>query len=143
MITKADRLHQDISAKSPVSYTDSGRQSLDSSIRSPRTPRSAINGSGRFERPQPTDEEMFEDVGLNDDFKPKRRSLFARFGDLAEPPTPEETSRPPSSHRGFHLPGRKRGQSGQGSELGSIPKPEAAPKPILSSDKEIDDGVIR
>ena len=100
-----------------------GRQSLDS--RSPRTGKSSFE---KFESspPKPVEEEVFEEVGLNDDPKPpKKKGFFSRFGDLNESATPEESSRPSSSHRGFHLPGRKRGQSGQGAELGSIPKPMA------------------
>ncbi|MCJ1475952.1 hypothetical protein MMC13_004616 [Lambiella insularis] len=110
----------DISARSPITHSEanSTRQSLDS--RSPRTPRSAINGSGRFEPPKATDEEGFEEVGLNDDVKPKRRSIFSRFDHSVDSPTSEDSSRPGSSHRGFHIPGRRRGQSGQGSELGNI-----------------------
>lgn len=60
---------------------------------------------------------------MNDEVKPKKKGFFSRFGDSTESANPEEASRPGSSHRGFHLPGRKRGQSGQGAELGSIPKP--------------------
>ncbi|MCJ1400181.1 hypothetical protein MMC11_003385 [Xylographa trunciseda] len=138
----------DISARSPISHseTPSTRQSLDS--RSPRTPRSAINGSGRFERPQPTDEEGFEEVGLNDDVKPKRRGIFSRFEHSADSLAGEDTSRPSSSHK-FHIPGRKRGQSGQGAELGNIdgpvqngttPLPNKATPSVV---KEADDGVVR
>ena len=75
---------QDISARSPVSQPDSmpSRQSLDSRVfRQPSHPRSAVNG-GHFERPPKTDEEeAFEDVGLNDDPKPKKKSIFSRFAD--------------------------------------------------------------
>ena len=73
---------------------------------------------------------MFEDVGLDADAKPKedpkqqhakKRGIFSRFGDQnPDTVSPTDGSRPSSSHRGFHLPGRKRGQSGQGAELGSI-----------------------
>ena len=73
-------------------------------------------------------------MGLNDEAKPKRKSLFARFGDSADSPTADDTSRPGSSHRGFHLPGRKRGQSGQGSELGNVSRLD---------NKEPNDGVVR
>lgn len=68
---------------------------------------------------------MFEDVGLNDETKqiPKKRGIFARFGENTENPAPGDHPRPSSSHRGFHLPGRKRAQSGQGAELGNINKP--------------------
>ncbi|MCJ1359620.1 MAG: hypothetical protein MMC33_009622 [Icmadophila ericetorum] len=131
----------DISARSPVYQTDTApRQSLDS--RSPRTPRSAISSARKFEKPQPTDEEGFEDVGLNDETKPKKRGLFSRFGDLTESATPEDTSRPTSSHRTFHLPGhlpgRKRGQSGQGAELGNIDQDN---KPVVANSE--DTGVVR
>ncbi|MCJ1373241.1 hypothetical protein MMC20_004469 [Loxospora ochrophaea] len=113
----------DISARSPISQPENplGRQSLDS--RTSRLPRSAVNGSGRYATPQPTDEEGFEEVGLNDETKPKRKSFFSRFGDAVEPSSADESSRPTSSHRGFHLPGRKRGASGQGAELGNINPP--------------------
>ena len=126
---------QDISARSPIRQHDSTtpRQSLDS--RMARPPRSAIK-SNQFERPEPTDEEAFEDVGLNDEAKQpqKKRGIFSRFGDNNENAATSDTSRPSSSHRGFHLPGRKRGQSGQGAELGNIDRP---------ANEGIDDGVIR
>jgi len=87
----------------------------------PRFPRSAINDR-HFDKPQPTAEEGFEDVGLNDEPKPapKKKSFFSRFGndDTAEAP-PTNT---PSTSR-FHIGGRKRGQSGVGEELGSIQRP--------------------
>ena len=91
---------------------------------------------GHFVKPEPTDEETFEDVGLNDEKKepPKKKSIFARFGDNNEQPTSSDPPRPSSSHRGFHLPGRKRGQSGQGAELGTIDK---------STIDGHDDGVVR
>jgi hypothetical protein len=68
------------------------------------------------------EEERFEDIGLGDDgVKPKRKSIFARFGDTpTETPSSSHNSRPSSSHLGFRLPGRRRGHSGQGSELGNI-----------------------
>lgn len=70
------------------------------------------------------EEETFEEVGLADeDVKPKKKGLFARFGDNSSDSTANST-RPPSSHLGFRLPGRKRGQSGQGQELGSY-KPDS------------------
>ena len=75
-------------------------------------------------------------MGLNDERKepPKKKSIFARFGDNAESPTTGDAPRPTSSHRGFHLPGRKRGQSGQGSELGNIERPMT---------NGSDDGIVR
>lgn len=66
------------------------------------------------------EEETFEEVGLADeDVKPKKKGLFARFGDNSSDST-ANNNRP----LGFRLPGRKRGQSGQGAELGSF-KPES------------------
>lgn len=111
------------------------RQSLESGMNRPlRTP---VRSSGQSERPQLTEEEIFEDIGLNDDAKllPKKKRIFSRFGDNHETPTSTENSRPNSSHRGFHIPGRKRGHSGQGAELGKIDRP---PPPKLE-----DDGMIR
>ena len=96
------------------------RQSLDS--RTPYQPRT----SSTFARPQPTAEEDFEDVGLNDDPKPKKRGFMSRFTDGNEPSTGPD-ARPTSSHHGFHIPGRKRGQSGQGEELGSIRRSDVPP----------------
>lgn len=67
------------------------------------------------------EEETFEDVGLADeDSKPRKRGLFARFGDNSSDNTSNNNNnnnRPSSSHLGFRLPGRKRAQSGQGAEL--------------------------
>jgi len=110
----------DISAKSPIVEHHTGRQSLDSA-RIPRLPRSAI-GERRFEREPPTTEEGFEDVGLNDEQnKPKRKGFFSKIGDIAEAP-----QSPITSTSKFHFPGRKRGQSGQGAELGNIERPGTA-----------------
>ncbi|KAL9071645.1 MAG: hypothetical protein Q9161_004070 [Pseudevernia consocians] len=128
----------DISARSPVHphEPNATRQSLDSTMSRPS--RSAVK-SDSFSRPEPTteDEEGFEDVGLNDEGKqpPKKKSIFARFGDNSETPVTGDAPRPTSSHRGFHLPGRKRGQSvGQGAELGNIDRP------MVNGN---DDGVVR
>ena len=103
-----------------------------------RPSRSAVK-SDSFSRPEPTteDEEGFEEVGLNDEGKqpPKKKGIFARFGDNSETPSTGDAPRPTSSHRGFHLPGRKRGQSlGQGAELGNIERP------VTNGN---DDGVVR
>ncbi|KAJ9627900.1 hypothetical protein H2203_003119 [Taxawa tesnikishii (nom. ined.)] len=110
----------DISARSPVVFPESRpRQSLDSrAILAPRS-------SATFARPQPpTAEEGFEDVGLNDDPKPKKRGFLSRLTDSDGPATGTD-SRPTSSHHGFHFTGRKRGQSGQGAELGNMKRPDS------------------
>lgn len=134
----------DISGRSPILQADSypSRSSLDS--RSSRLPRSAIH-SNQFEKPRPTEEEEFEDVGLNDP-KPKKKGFLSRFGDSTNnentPPSQNGDSRPLShGHHGFmnHIPGmsgRKRGQSGTGAELGAMDTERP-------SSKGQNDGVIR
>ncbi|KAF2401482.1 hypothetical protein EJ06DRAFT_393870 [Trichodelitschia bisporula] len=111
----------DISARSPICAFDAPRQSLDSR----RGPFSGPAHHGRISLqesrpPQPVDE-GFEDVGL-DEPKPRRRGLFARFGD--QPVEAEAKPAVPAGGSGVHgflFAGRKRGQStGQGAELKSI-----------------------
>lgn len=125
----------DISARSPIPDFDSRpRQSLDArrslearrslDVRRSRAPPRSSLQERRIDRPdESTAEEGFEEVGLNDEPKPapKKRGIFARFGDSGGDVAHQE-ERPASSHHGFHLlPGRKRGQStGQGSELKPI-----------------------
>lgn len=93
---------------------ETSRQSLDSA-RLPRLPRSAV-GDRRFEKEPPTEEEGFEDVGLNDDNTKhaKKKGFFSRFGDGSE-----NTAQTSTGSR-FHIGGRKRGQSGTGEELTNI-----------------------
>ncbi|KAH0544075.1 hypothetical protein FGG08_001693 [Glutinoglossum americanum] len=114
----------DISARSPVVRYDvtPPRKSLDS--RAMRLPRSVMNEK-RIGREPPTAEELFEDVGLNDEPKPKKKGLFSRFGDASDA---ANTSSPASNftHYSFHFNSRKRGHSGQGAELGKIEKPQDA-----------------
>lgn len=70
-----------------------------------------------------TAEEGFEDVGLNDEPKPqKKRGIFSRFGDSDNKDSTQD-ERPSSSHHHFTFTGRKRAQSGQGSELKSMGNP--------------------
>jgi hypothetical protein len=108
-------------------------------------PRSAIH-SNQFERPRPTEEEEFQDVGL-DDPRPKKKGFLSRFGESANnentPPGLHIDGKPSSSghHHGFmnHIPGmsgRKRGQSGTGAELGAM-------ETERPSSKGQNDGVIR
>lgn len=49
---------------------------------------------------------------------------MSRFTDDQDGPD----ARPTSSHHGFHFSGRKRGQSGQGAELGDMEKPKQEPE---------------
>ncbi|KAH0365257.1 hypothetical protein KCU65_g6244, partial [Aureobasidium melanogenum] len=100
----------DISARSPIIASEGRpRQSLDSSYHR-QPPRSSL----ALNRPLPTADEGFEDVGL-DDPKPKKRGFLSRLTDSNDD---GPDARPTSSHHGFHFgSGRKRGQSGQGAEL--------------------------
>lgn len=65
------------------------------------------------------EEETFEDVGLSDEVKPKKKGFLSRFGDSSNDAQQAKSS----TSFGFHIPGRKRGQSGGGSELGSMKLP--------------------
>ena len=74
--------------------------------------------------PESTEEECFEEVGLNDDVKPKKRGIFSRFtSDFSSTNGTQSSnntsSRPGGSHHGFHLPGIILGQSGD-SDLSPI-----------------------
>lgn len=84
--------------------------------------------------PTTAEESNFEDVGLNDEnsrpqTQPKKRSFFSKFGsDESEAAPPAggggAASQPQTQHAGIAsrlLGGRKRGQSGQGAELGVMP----------------------
>jgi hypothetical protein len=114
----------DVSARSPVINADGpGRGSLDSA-RFPRLPKSAMEIK---ERQLPTAEEAFEDVGLDDHNKQlpalpqqqRKRGFFAKFSDSQE----KDTLGQQSVSR-FLIPSRKRGQSGQGAELGQMDQPK-------------------
>jgi hypothetical protein len=92
-------------------------------------PRSAV-GERRIEREPPTEEEGFEDVGLNDDHakQVKKKGFFSRLTDGTE------TAAQASTGSRFHIGGRKRGQSGVGEELGNI-----TPAGTASSAPEIEE----
>ncbi|KAK1710137.1 hypothetical protein BDP67DRAFT_408290 [Colletotrichum lupini] len=119
----------DITARSPIPQNDfPARQSLDSA-RYPRLPRSALDRH----RELPTADEGFEDVGLDDQKHQQQqhhqssrmRGLFSRFGD-SDHKEPSANSTNSSVTRFLNGAGRKRGQSGQGSELGTIERPKSA-----------------
>ncbi|KAH6646456.1 hypothetical protein BKA67DRAFT_664294 [Truncatella angustata] len=119
----------DITAKSPILHDIQPRTSLDSA-RFPRMPRTSVRDRS-FDREPPTAEEGFEDVGLNDETNkqppppqqaPKKRGLFARFGDSQESNTHSTHGQGMSRF----IPGRKRAQSGQGSELGNMDRPKSS-----------------
>ncbi|CAN9154672.1 unnamed protein product [Alternaria alternata] len=127
----------DISARSPITdnvHETYPRQSLDArrSVdtrrsldvrRSRATPRSSMQQPRHSESHEQVPEEGFEDVGLNDEPKPqpKKRSIFSRFGDNNH--ANEKTEERPGSSHHFSLTGRKRAESGAGSELKPMPKP--------------------
>lgn len=139
---------QDISARSPIVNHDAypTRRSMDSS-RMARMPRQRL-----FERDPPTaveegDAEGFEEVGLNDEnndngsrqsrpspqvpalARPKKKGFFAKFSDHNNQENSDASlvaSPSPTTSRFSILPGRKRGQSGQGAELGSMERPATA-----------------
>lgn len=135
---------QDISARSPIIQPDSrgGRTSLDSRTFLPPPRLSNSFSRGLSVPPQTQEEEVvdkFEDVAIDDPKPPppqKKRGILARIVDSTGGDHDSGT-RPTSSHESnnkssawHHFGGRKRGQSGQGAELGSIvPKREETPKP--------------
>lgn len=82
-----------------------------------------MNGN-TFEKPEPVRDEDFEDVRLNDEatkLQPKKKSFLSRFVESSDEPS----TNPESKSHHFHFPGRKRGQSGSGSELGEVKRPES------------------
>ena len=92
-----------------------------------------MNGD-TFKKPQSTEEEAgFEEVELQDEPKPKKKSFLSRFGESSSD-SPGTTGDASKSHFGLHLPGRRRGQSGQGAELGHIERPGSKGK---------SDGIVR
>ncbi|KAJ4163889.1 hypothetical protein LMH87_005593 [Akanthomyces muscarius] len=102
----------DITARSPIKHKEAPvRQSLDSA----RFPRQQRSVHRKIERQPPTPEESFEDVGLDDaKQQPRKRGFFAKLTDS------QDKDSSPSSMPRFLGGGRKRGQSGQGAELGSV-----------------------
>ena len=129
---------QDISARSPIPecVDNFPRQSLDARRsmdakrsldvrRSRAPPRSSLHQERPRNSTEDPTEEGFEDVGLNDEPKPKpakKKGLFARFGDDSNSEVNQD-ERPSSGHHHFGFTGRKRAQSGgQGSELKSMPR---------------------
>lgn len=126
---------QDVTGRSPIIHSDSynSRTSLDS--RQVRLPRPIMNGS-TFDKPQtiPAEDSAFEDVGLNDDpAKPKKRSFLSRFGESTS--SNANTSDDGKPHHFHLLSGRKRGQSGTGSELGNMDN--ASSRPVSKGRTEV------
>jgi hypothetical protein len=118
---------QDISGRSPVLHADSynSRTSLDS--RTFYLTRPALNGN-TFDNPESVRDEDFEDVKLNDEAAkqhPKKKSFLSRFSESNN----DAAATPESKSHHFYLPGRKRGQSGSGSELGEVKRPGSKGNP--------------
>ncbi|OJZ88129.1 hypothetical protein ASPFODRAFT_43749 [Aspergillus luchuensis CBS 106.47] len=114
----------DISARSPVCYTDAmpSRTSLDSRVSHITSTPSTLY-SNLSKQPEAMEEEQYEEVALDDEeVKPKRKSIFSRFGDFTNDSS-QNSSTSKSSTLGFHIPGRKRGPSNPGSELGTFKAP--------------------
>lgn len=63
-------------------------------------------------------------MGLNEEPKPKKRGLFG-FGESKPATSNPESDKTNSGHRSLFT-GRKRGQSGQGSELGQMNRPKSS-----------------
>ncbi|KAI9656898.1 MAG: hypothetical protein M1821_003537 [Bathelium mastoideum] len=128
----------DISARSPVTKPDHAyppRQSLDSRRARLAVSRNNSVGTPPLPRPAtPLEDEAFEDVGLNDEpAKPhsntKKRGIFSRFGGEGDHAQTQNDRPSSSGHLGFHFSGgRRRGQSGQGSELGSMKRDGQGPE---------------
>jgi len=110
------------------SYTS--RTSLDS--RTFHLSRPALNGQ-TFDKPEPVRDEDFDDVKLNDEAakaQPKKKSFLSRFSETSNDAVAESKD---GKHH-FHFPGRRRGQSGSGSELGEVKRPgsQGQPKPEVA-----------
>lgn len=120
---------QDISARSPVAHPDAApsRTSLDSRFSHLNSPAKRPN---TFHKPDSMEEEKFEDVGLNDEAKSKKKGLFSRFGGDSSDALQSGNK---STSFGFHIPGRKRGQSGGGSELGAMKGPTSVATPMAEN----------
>lgn len=115
------------------------------SARFPRMPRQRLFERGDFSTnvtPEEAEGEGFEEVGLNDE-KPqsqqqapqqsKKRGFFSKFSDNNNSNNSHQenahspaAASPTMSSRFSILPGRKRGHSGQGAELGYVERPRTA-----------------
>ncbi|ROW11218.1 hypothetical protein VMCG_01308 [Cytospora schulzeri] len=137
----------DITARSPIPINDPfpSRRSMDSA-RFPRMPRQRLFERDDFSTtvtPEEAEGEGFEDVGLNDE-KPqsqqqvppqqsRKRGFFSKFSDNNNSSNNNQenahspaASSPTMASRFSILPGRKRGHSGQGAELGYVERPRTA-----------------
>jgi len=126
----------DVSGRSPILQSDSfnSRSSLDSRPASRFPTRSTLNGS-TFEKPT-AEEPAFEEVKLNEDSNKqqehKKKSFLSRFGDSNSETVAPVAGKEEGKHHFHFLPGRRRGQSGTGSELGDIPRPQSKGHPEVA-----------
>lgn len=128
---------QDISARSPVIQPETRqRASLDSRTFLPPPPRTSNSYNRPLQVPQTQEEDRFEDINIDDPKPvqpPKKRGILSRIVDGGDHSDHAAAARPTSSQENksawHHFGGRKRGQSGQGAELGSIPNRDDTPKP--------------
>jgi len=93
-----------------------------------------LNGS-TFEKPT-AEEPAFEEVKLNEDSNKqqehKKKSFLSRFGDSNSETVAPVAGKEEGKHHFHFLPGRRRGQSGTGSELGDIPRPQSKGHPEVA-----------
>lgn len=86
-----------------------------------------MNGN-TFDRPEPIEDDNFDDVKLNDESnrttQPKKKSFLSRFSESNNDAASDSKDGKDGKHH-FHFPGRKRGQSGSGSELGEVKRPDS------------------
>lgn len=112
----------------------------------PPPPRSSISFQRSSQVPAETQEEAddnFEDVDINEpkpQHQAKKRGIFARIVDGGSEDGGRNGTESKSSWH--HFGGRKRGQSGQGAELGAVPKRDAAstPKPLEAQQQQLQAG---
>ena len=73
-----------------------------------------------------------EEIALDDPKPAKKRGMFSRMLDSDHADRPASGGQKDGAVKSswHHFGGRKRGQSGQGAELGDIPKREETPRPL-------------
>jgi len=96
----------------------------------------------KFNPPETQPEDRFEDIGLDDAInKPKaKKGFFSRFSDAPAETSgstaPIEVNKPAGGHYTSSFFNRKRGQSGQGAELGNMPV-KVTPAPTATAAEEV------
>ena len=94
-----------------------------------RFPTRSTLSSNTFDRPTTEEEPAFEDVKLHEDANKqpevKKKSFLSRFGESNAEPVAPVAGKEEGKHHFHFLPGRRRGQSGTGNELGEVPRPQS------------------